>query len=105
VAILAASPEDQERWLLDDRVPAPVDELAPQFDDAVPGWFPRLKQHDLLSPAAEQALNSLAQAFESMRKPGDHSLWEVRALYERLEWEHIRRLASTALLELREEPH
>jgi hypothetical protein len=98
VALLAAPASEQERWLAEHRVP--VDELALQLDDEVPGWFSPLTEAGLLSPATQTALRALNDFFLSFSGPQNAALWTEEALYEAQEWQHARELAQQALADM-----
>ncbi len=100
VQLLAAPAPLQIAWLVEHKVP--VDELALQFYDVVPAWFPDLEEDGLLHEPAKQALLSLNESLGVMSDSGRDSLWITdEALYSEPEWEHIRELAKTALEMLR----
>jgi hypothetical protein len=95
VELLAAPGDEQERWLIQHRMP--VDELALQLDDAVPGWFPRLAGAGLLDPKAEASLRALDAELGRFSGPQNASLWTEEALYDATEWTNVRTLAARAL--------
>jgi hypothetical protein len=65
IELLAPSAGTQVSWLIEQRYP--VDELALQLDDAVPAWFSRLRQHQLLPQGAATALVDLRHLLGAIR--------------------------------------
>lgn len=102
-ARLAAPASEQAEWLRHGAAMAlPVDELALDYFDSVPLWFPRLKRHRLLPESSGRALTQLHDALDEMIDGGDQRLWESdEALFIHPEWGNIRLLAKKALAEIR----
>lgn len=88
VALLALSAPQQAEWLARGRVP--VDEMYLQLDDAVPAWFGRLAEAELLTPELGSAAERLMAQLASMN---DRSLWSDAEALARTEWAEVRRLA------------
>jgi hypothetical protein len=93
---LAAPAEEQLARYPDFVVKA--DELALDFDDALRLVMdcPQIR----LEAEQEHALERLDDTLERMSGEANASLWTARALREREEWAHVRRLARAALAAL-----
>lgn len=95
VELLASPGDEQVAWLVANRYPA--EEMAEQYFDAVPGWFPRLRAHDLLGPAAERALTAVSEFLANFMHSSDAALWEDTALRSDPAWAQVRHRARIAL--------
>lgn len=91
VDVLAWPGDAQMAWLEEHGFPAT--EMAEQYIDAVPGWFPRLRAHGLLGPDAEQALIALSDFLLSFLQSSDDALWEDSAVRSDPAWNQIRERA------------
>jgi hypothetical protein len=94
VAIVAAPAEEQLVWCLGSRFP--VDEIPQSLGDMVPGWFERLREHNLLSPEAEGQLLDLTSYFDHMHALKKRELWQDEGL-ALPEWEVARERARRIL--------
>jgi hypothetical protein len=99
VGLLAATPEEQERWAALRRVPA--EEMALQFYDAVPMWFLRLKESGMTDAADERVLNELNDFLSQHQTT---LFLDGAKVTSAAEWETVRKLAAAALQSLRRPP-
>lgn len=97
VALIAADPREQEAWA--ERRNVPAEEIALQFYDAVPLWFPRLRENGLIDGADERALADLNRYLENVQ--GNLFFDGPSVRDSAPEWETVRRLAARALASLR----
>jgi hypothetical protein len=91
LALLLASPEEQEAWARAERVPA--EEIALQYYDAVPLWLTGLRERGSIDSAGERALNRLNDYLLRVQAElfldGPH-------IARAPEWELVRELAAVA---------
>lgn len=90
---LAMPADEQVRWLNENRYPP--DELALELDDEVPGWFPRLEAHGLLSGAAKTSLVELNERLGEI--DADSDAWRREGIAGSSEWAEVRVLAAATL--------
>jgi hypothetical protein len=90
---LAMPADEQVRWLNENHYPP--DELALELDDEVPGWFPRLETHGLLSDAAKSSLVALNVRLGEI--DADSYAWHPEGMAGSPEWAGVRVLAAAAL--------
>jgi hypothetical protein len=89
---LAMPADSQIRYLTALGVAPCADELALEFDDALPGAP--------LSPAEKAHLSALDRYLSRMSGPSHASLWTTGALVTSAEWIEVRRLARQALADI-----
>jgi hypothetical protein len=99
---LIAAPAGEQLEFLTEGVPAPPDELFLQFDMAVPHWFERLKQNNLLADRTEQEIVDLHR-YLSQKK--DSLFWQDDALISSREWDEARERAGRVLALIPPEIH
>lgn len=96
VAVLLALPlTDQIRYLHESEIEGVVDELALQFDDALP-FVAQLEQEGVLAAEVRRAFTDIDSWLSHMSE-GEEQLWTEAALVSAPEWEQVRLLASRAL--------
>jgi hypothetical protein len=95
VVLLASPAGEQVSWLAKQHYP--VDELALQLDDAVPAWFSRLREHQLLPEGAATALVDLNAYLGTIRSGSGLNPWSHEGLRVAPEWSRVRALATDAL--------
>lgn len=98
VSLLASPVEAQQDWATAGGWPK--EEMRLQLDDAVPDWFPRLREDRLIDSLDEEALRRLSDQLTSMASDRElfHSWSAVR---EAPEWQEVRVRAAAALTSLR----
>lgn len=98
VSVLASPAESQEEWARTGSWPK--QEMRLQLADAVPGWFPRLREDCLIDSFDEEALRRLNDHLTSMAsQPELFRTWS--AVRDAPEWQEARALAAAALASLR----
>jgi hypothetical protein len=95
VQLVAAGPEDQERWLMEHRTP--VDEIALQLNDSVMGAVPQLEDAGLMTAELAAALQALDDHFASFSGRENTARWSEEALHSDPAWEEARGKARTVL--------
>jgi len=92
VELMATSPDRQFEWLVEHGYP--TSELWNQLADAVPGWFPFMRQHIAVSRELETAIQDLLASLDTTAPEcwGDE-LDNLR----HPDWDRIRELAQVAL--------
>jgi hypothetical protein len=96
--VLAAQMPQQKQWARDHY--ALIDELMLSFFDMFPGFIPRLREAQFVSPACESALKTLEQHFQSMRaktEVGDPLWVDWELVASSPDWQQVRDLATEAL--------
>ena len=92
--VLAATPTEQITYLADLGVPGGIDELALQFDDAMP-MLPQLLTEGLVPEEAGAALTAVDAALTALND-GPDELWSEEGLAAPA-WQTVRTLAADAL--------
>jgi hypothetical protein len=93
---LAAAPDQQAKWL--ETNGCSPDELALELGDEVPGWFPRLEAHGLLTEGAKGSLVALNERLGAIDPNSD--AWRRDGLANAPEWAEVRELAAESLRHL-----
>jgi hypothetical protein len=92
LALLLASPDEQEAWASAERVPA--EEIALQYYDAVPHWLTGLRERGSIDSADEEALHRLN---DYLRRVQPKLFLDGPHVTRAPEWERVRQLAVAAL--------
>ncbi|MGO8960507.1 MAG: hypothetical protein ACLQFR_24500 [Streptosporangiaceae bacterium] len=95
IELVAAGPPDQERWLIEHRLP--VDEIALQLNDSVLTFLPRLRREGLMPARLEAALRELDDHFGSFSGRENAARWSDEALSGDPMWAQARRQAQAIL--------
>lgn len=98
VQMLAAPPEEQQRWLTAQRLP--VDELALQLDDHVNGFPEEWWERQGFAPEVRSRFRALDAALEKMSGKENRVRWTSAALYEDPCWVEVRAIAGELLHDL-----
>jgi hypothetical protein len=96
VALVAASPEEQEAWASRNRFPA--EEIALQLYDVVPLWCRTLREGGMIDAGDEAALAGMNEYLQQVQ---GRLFLDGPTVTAAPEWAAVRRLASSALDRLR----
>ncbi len=95
IELVAAGPADQQRWLIEHRLP--VDEIALQLNDSVLTFLPRLRREGLMPARLDAALRELDDHFGSFSGRENAARWSDEALSSDPAWAEARRQAEGIL--------
>jgi hypothetical protein len=108
VGILAASPEDQQSYLVeigmvDNSRPVDklnnIDELGLEFEDGTYLVAGLLRDHELTAKGA-QCIEKLSDFMLQLSGDENRDFWTIQALYEDRRWTEVRALAQVCLSEM-----